>query len=340
MIVAHGSVDSSLFLIDIALVELEMDHLILIGASGDREVPYFSAEPYDRGNFEGYLERKGWLQSDVSDPCTSDHSSEELHALLQNWLYFGVLYEFFGEELRESDFIDVQTHSVHTRNLRRYVAELDQRLSTFGQIKGQEYESRVIQCLQHVSFELREIAFQTPRMINSRLLLSIVLLCDFLRRISGFAGAVFSAGYGLMQEVSSSMFRAGWCPSTIKKLYSRIDPASFYLASRLSVPPVRDGMSHIKCIGRQCLVSQTDESAYRTDHVCPQQVCSFEAASHEKLFGILKSGNVPITTYEQGVNGKRCLEVTASRPGWKYVAISHVWSDKMGNPYGNAIPRC
>jgi hypothetical protein len=59
------------------------------------------------------------------------------------------------------------------------------------------------------------------------------------------------------------------------------------------------------------------------------------------LFESLKAGQIPLITYaaESGGETKR-MSLFRYQPGLKYVAISHVWSDKLGNPLRNGLPRC
>lgn len=35
-----------------------------------------------------------------------------------------------------------------------------------------------------------------------------------------------------------------------------------------------------------------------------------------------------------------CLDTTSSKRQVRYVAISHIWADGLGNPKENAMPRC
>ena len=74
------------------------------------EVPYRCTEPYDWGPTSSYPERHSWEV--LYSPGTTmyllngyDPSKKALESLLQNWLYFGLLHEVFGQFSDLSEFV-------------------------------------------------------------------------------------------------------------------------------------------------------------------------------------------------------------------------------------------
>ncbi|KAJ5871113.1 uncharacterized protein N7529_003466 [Penicillium soppii] len=60
------------------------------------QIPCLSHEPYDGEDFPKYPERAGWDIDRLLAGDFSQHPAEPTGAFLQNWLYFGVLWEVFG----------------------------------------------------------------------------------------------------------------------------------------------------------------------------------------------------------------------------------------------------
>jgi hypothetical protein len=158
-----------------------MDHLLPFGEAKTRRVPLFSTTVYDRLDFSTYPERQGWSVVELSDPTNHGRSFEEFNGLLQSWLLFGVLYEFFEESLQDSDFMCIHQKYLNTARLRQYAADLLNRNASFDATAAAAYEERIIQCFATVNSQMRQVAFQNPQVADPRVTLSISFLCDFLR---------------------------------------------------------------------------------------------------------------------------------------------------------------
>jgi hypothetical protein len=310
-----------------------MDHLLPFGEAKTRRVPLFSTTTYDRLDFSTYPERQGWGEAELVAPTSHGRLFEEFNGLLQSWLFFGVLYEFFGESLQDSDFTCIHQKYLDRARLRQYAADLLNRKASFDAAAAAIYEDRIIQCFATVNSQMRQVAFQEPQVADPRVTLSISILCDFLRRMAGLSGNHFAAGFAHAREVRSAMFKAGWCPSAIKKLNAMLDPASFFLCSRFKPPATEEGKTHLDCKGRQCLVLKLDDLTYRTSHVCPSGDCEEVVGDATDLFESLKAGQIPLITYAAEPGGeKKSMRLFRCQPGLRYVAISHVWR--------NGLPRC
>ncbi len=80
-------------------------------------------------------------------------------------------------------------------------------------------------------------------------------------------------------------------------------------------------------------------------HVTDGCACDHIQVDAKRLHSVLQDGGIPLvkitplTTREDGNAGFE-VEVVRKRPGRQYVAISHVWSDGMGNPNGNSLLNC
>ena len=66
--------------------------------------------------------------------------------------------------------------------------------------------------------------------------------------------------------------------------------------------------------------------------------CDFVHVPRERIAEIIKSGGIPLISVSR--ENDLDLQVVRCTPYTTYTAISHVWSDGLGNPYSNAILRC
>jgi len=108
-------------------------------------ITYLCAEAYDGGSIWSYPQRVGW--EILYDASAGNHylyqgrkpSDEELHAFIQNYLYFGLLHETFGSFSDCADFIHytddgraVVTTAPLNDHLTRWVAKLNMLIELVG----------------------------------------------------------------------------------------------------------------------------------------------------------------------------------------------------------------
>jgi hypothetical protein len=55
---------------------------------------------------------------------------------------------------------------------------------------------------------------------------------------------------------------------------------------------------------------------------------------------IISTGGIPLACVEINKQGEVRLKVTRMTHGTPFVALSHVWSDGLGNPAANSLPQC
>lgn len=98
---------------------------------------------------------------------------------------------------------------------------------------------------------------------------------------------------------------------------------------------------HTNCLNQKCLAYQVDEQTYRTKHSDEQCSCAHHGPHLPTLIFIIERGKIPLLRISQGEEpGSVSLCLEAHEAGGEYVAISHVWSDGMGNPHTNTLPLC
>ena len=308
------------------------------------QIPYLSSSdsnegPYDNGDFLTYIDRKsGWTREDILNPKQSDHSQIALAELLQTWLFFGLIHEAFGHHRQQPEFIDVSPSGqrlVTTAALWRLCHEtflshaqpesrddrqnLEKSIALAAEIVGQI----------HLSLEVIDEQLEM-------ILYSILILCDALQLSIDSRTTVLPSRQWPLSDVllENQMRLAGWCPSDIQRLTKMLDLHSLTLASRL---PLRDPGSHGKCDDVRCYANDVVAGQYqRAHHNCDG--CEEIVADPVDIFEILEDGHLPLIDPSQDDGPKLRLTSTAEFP--KYVAISHVWSDGLGNPFRNTLYRC
>ncbi|KAK1962843.1 hypothetical protein LY78DRAFT_223955 [Colletotrichum sublineola] len=144
--------------------------------------------------------------------------------------------------------------------------------------------------------------------------------------------------------LSRRMARQGWCPYQAAWVRNNFTPVSGYFVALLGPHPM-PLKCHIECNDRQCRLLQIDENEYQPQHrpSC-DKLCNMARPDVDEVCAILEDGGIPLIAIacHSGGTGKAGLSVKVERwkVGVEFYAISHVWSDGMGNPKENALPTC
>jgi len=102
---------------------------------------------------------------------------------------------------------------------------------------------------------------------------------------------------------------------------------------------------HTRCSQDACIANNLDESTYETRHASVGCCCAHmgqESETSALIAGMLQSASIPVIqvslpTDDSGGDLVISVEKSTRAP---YVAISHVWSDGLGNPRDNTLPKC
>ncbi|KAK1948875.1 hypothetical protein LY78DRAFT_742528 [Colletotrichum sublineola] len=151
----------------------------------------------------------------------------------------------------------------------------------------------------------------------------------------------------------AQMREEGRCAAEINTLIQTVkeDLFTVWYLSLLDQPhPEKD---HSACTVASCVAYRMQEHDYQTKHSNDGCECQYVYADHERLAQILRDSatSIPIVmpteprTKDSQPDGKLYVHLEPSKgpEGNRvsaYVAISHVWSDGLGNNKENAIPLC
>ncbi|KAG2068779.1 hypothetical protein BDR04DRAFT_1102676 [Suillus decipiens] len=186
--------------------------------------------------------------------------------------------------------------------------------------------------------------------LDPEIVLSISALGSALHQASRLVyesppGRLSWKGTAIMKE---RLQRANWCPSRIAGTMDRLGiEGRYYCAAN----PVKEAGDHSKCSTRRCVAQTIDEDHYPTRHV-PGCSCKSAGVPQEELLDIIRQGDeghTPVVTWLEGNGGMEGravvsdasdVNVSSNSNVCRYVAISHVWSQGLGNPAENTLPIC
>lgn len=94
------------------------------------------------------------------------------------------------------------------------------------------------------------------------------------------------------------------------------------------------------CSPFKCRYTQLKDETYQTQHVFGCTGCHDIVADSAELCEILEKGSIPFILSIDDKDENETIAFVEAEPWMSYVAISHVWSDRLGNPYQNALPKC
>ena len=340
-----------------------MDHLPSVPNAkvpGLEIVPYVCKKSYDNGPFLTYPIRENRPEI-VPDAAiagkASLHEYEKLHptpneefeAFCQTWLFFGMINEFLGNICTSADFlrpgVDGTSSIISTSQLpalvERWVISVQDGSSsmTYEHVAkclrlthttlwatGPDFDLSVKFCIASVG-ELFEYAANKAFEIGNLVL-------------ENKCPTTWSSPFREITQLERLLGRSGWCPSQIEIMLR--SPISlqflhFFASMHDSVSAGR----HDLCDNVKCVAYQTKLESYATRHVTETCRCEEFCVDMSSLNNILRTGALALLR----IGGAETLdqltvEVVASQPNSRYLALSHVWADGLGNAKANALPRC
>ena len=346
-----------------------MDHLPYPGSAAGMKkmtVPYVCQEEYDGGEFLTYPSRRrnlpklhvvgsfpGTLLYSHQMQLTS-LSTHDIESFYQTWLFFGLIHEILGSLYVPEDFIDTcedhrgYTKAVSTSKLIPALEEWVARVQ-MGRVRPSVTYAHIAQCLC-----LTHAALFIPT-IRSRLDPTIQLsLASVGQTFTYAANAAFGITNLNKDNKCPSSWRMlidddywkkrllvhGWCTTEVKlMLVHALSLQTLHFIANLDKTDA--GQNHQACDTQQCMIYQNDLGTYRTQHVNKNCHCPELVIDQEALYAILRTKALPLIRVRPSQTLEELsVDVVASQPTSRYVALSHVWADGLGNPYANALPRC
>lgn len=288
---------------------------------------------------------------------------------IQLWLWFGTIEQIFSTVsvvVQLKDFVaDDETLGVRldTTMLHRYLwywmaaeSRVSDEVRAAHCIIISERLERVGQVIMHYAAvedmgtapEIENVLTLGPYINDdaNNTLLAIALLAETLNQAQRLIYpdmAPKQVSFGSL-SLRKWILQAGWCINEVWRIMIRGTKVSMLLyLSRIDRTP--QSGTHEKCNSKGCVHTKIDVTTYRPKHISEECICSDVTLAYpemRKMDSLLCKGHYPVLTYSRfDIFGNR---LTVHKPQvvdqTSYVAISHVWSDRLGNLRENALPAC
>ena len=284
-----------------------------------------------------------------------------LEEVFQDWLFFGMLREFFGKDFDAAEFITYDGFYPNDRILictSRLPSLLDTWMQTHSGWVAYKSEG-IIRNIPDEIVRLRSSLNSTCPLLwavkdssfDSRVRLSILstmeLLWGALKQCYGdlIGEPVFSAEGQCDSLRDQEMMRQGWCPFLIFQMRFRYSTVSaLYFTSRLQMPS--NPRDHERCSKRGCKRSSVAYEQLEKDGLLHRADCKgcsergVEGDEVTRMITLLKEGTFPLIRFSWRSDEHFSLEIVPFTGRQRYVAISHVWADGLGNPFANTLRKC
>jgi hypothetical protein len=168
--------------------------------------------------------------------------------------------------------------------------------------------------------------------------LDIALSCALLGEALALTNATLFDTSPSMSWSSGDLFLErlemdGWCPFIVSGINESSRLGTLYYCATLGGPKVK--LNHGRCTEKLCYHTLNIQAR----HFMQDCACSMLKPQVEEVASAIRRNQTPILRYWKGGHTDT-LETGEASNSTAYVAISHVWSDGLGNPKGNQMNVC
>jgi Heterokaryon incompatibility protein (HET) len=364
------------------------------------KVPFVANLDYDGPgpSFSGFAGRKGFSAKDgvASSLDIQNRSVQEIASLLQSWLFFGLLDEFFGKPINRLLFVErhdvsggsiwmdqdivhdlfidwqkqlVAMSSTETQRRRKYIEEVLRVALAKSELFDQFAPDSSDSSIPAVALSVKLLILLLQSIVDDTFDNIHHPFVDFFRQ-TWFVGIFLerkrrSTAYRKMQEVKEQklflplppgnekpspaarlllnrLTDNGWC---IHQAFQACQTYDYSIVNYMSFlrRKIPDRVTHKPCaFSNKCIandVNLSDRNSYKQRHVEDDCTCELISVPTDEVLSIIEKGGVPIISLRTKKDQLH-LKVVKCQPWNRFAAISHVWSDGLGNATANALPRC
>ncbi|EPS45971.1 hypothetical protein H072_21 [Dactylellina haptotyla CBS 200.50] len=345
-----------------------MEHFLLPKGKRHLLIPNHTTNEYtnDGSGFGSYPSRMGWTPEDISGANGfGGRTKSEVEAFFQSWLYFGCIVEVFavvGIQVQQSDFVDENGQFVSTRLLPFFIRQWRKKVQEIGAKDSPENMKSSMKigiilhsvadfidkyCLPYSGTRksyMDSVAPSAKSPLSDLIWMSVIALGHTLMAALIQFYDIRRTGnhWGASRLLKKRLLRNGWCPSDIEKCMTDFGIDGHYYLSRCTMK--EQNLTHKDCDKFYCRARQVNETTYEPKHVRGKDDCSGHIWIDTHLVAsIIKDGKVPVFKWDSSTKTVEIAGSNLLRRGYAsppFVAISHVWSDGMGNPDGNGLLEC
>jgi hypothetical protein len=288
-------------------------------------------------------------------------SDPEVEAFVQNYLYFGLLHETFGDLADVRDFIcknsngeSIITTAPLEECLRKWAEQVEQQQDP-DSTDETDWWVHIHKVLHHTWKVALNTKKRNKGAVDERILFSIAILAESieqvlldlfrdLQKLPSTGGPWRTPqnptiGHFILDE----MLEKGWCKFDVHRIgLTTKGAATLYFLGNLQ--PTRPGRDHSKCTEDLC-VWMTASGSYKSRHATPDCQCDARFSGIEGVRKVLEESDEVPLIQESHTGGDlespefQIIPAIESKAG-DFVAVSHVWAEGLGNPIANALPNC
>lgn len=290
----------------------------------------------------------------------NDLTPRQVEAFLQSWLFFGLIKQVLNPSIQQSEFLRADSTNSRaylcTVSLHDHISKWKASYDSLPTSEQTAKRDSVCSVLREASRVLNSIVTTTELFLTQKFMgpgecilgpehelilrvlvqtLEFELFPDFLPR----QRVIADCGTKVCQILLHRLASTGWCPNQIDMLAHTMDVPSLYYVTLLGRPlPDKD---HSLCSTSMCSANiQIDDDGYETKHVESGCTCAFVSPDVEEVANLVAAGAIPlILVIDSDKDSPLRLDVKKAG-GYLYIALSHVWSDGLGNAMANALPIC
>ena len=321
----------------------------------------YDANPLGYEGFSHSPSRWGYSSESLEHGDLGGCHIDDAAGFLQAWLFFGLLTEVLGGigvPFRQADFLRVGnggTQIITTKPLPLCLwywlaahthSELDVVRAHQRHVQScLKLSNTILQAITKLHFKDNCTSSACKRDTRA-VILSLIILGETLNKASGWIGntAIEPALRWHFPPIRLALLDAVWCISQIPDLFKECDTSTLFYLSRLNMHVLKK--DHKRCNARLgCRANHINNATYATKHAADCQIthCQIIGPPMPEVSEILNDGDIPLIAMDLSCEPSQLMVVRYKEITEycnDYIAISHVWSDGLGNPYANSLPRC
>ena len=184
-----------------------------------------------------------------------------------------------------------------------------------------------------VTTAMLEERLQGPDEVN-------VFIYEIGTMMQRYEGPAVGLPGSMVQILQDRLQARGWCPREVQMITQQFGATLQLYISQLDRPGKLKDHQRKGCEPQECRAYHISTHDYRTEHAEHDCSCENVSIDTNRVFEILQKNKVPVVFVEFQKDGSLRLNVVESDGDVEYIALSHVWSDDLGNNHENALPRC
>ena len=275
---------------------------------------------------------------------TSEVASRDV-AVIQNWLFFGLLEEVLRKPIQTRDWTEVEGPNTYlsTRCLEDWMTQWKTEVESCEDIAKQTWKADASKALITASSFFRIVSpnFESSNWKPFRqYLVPLAVLADTIHsKFYNVFGPLVREPEIILADSTyvRTLAQRGWCPHVVSTSLTGITSPSFreYINSFRDHPSFLS-RDHTSCTEQVCIASNVDLVAYKVHHICENSDCEIVKPDLRLIREALDSGTFPVVVFSKARN----IFHTLKHPPPGYFAISHVWADGLGSSSEIGLPIC